>query len=157
MHQFAHPPRLVACSNTESRCYRKRILPEAARAYLPQSLSLNVGRKIPIQLVFRLLAEMRLQLQSLDKQTLAVREGRAHQGYVWAPLNYGATSMQHTHSQQSTPTEQRSLQEAANLRKEARGTPPGIERERLLRRARQAETASRVSEWLASKGLQPPT
>jgi predicted trehalose synthase len=65
--------------------------------------------------------------------------------------------MQHTHSQQSTPTEQRSLQEAANLRKEARGTPPGIERERLLRRARQAETASRVSEWLASKGLQPPT
>jgi hypothetical protein len=46
--------------------------------------------------------------------------------------------------------------EAAKLRKEARGTPHGIERERLMRRARQAETGSHISEWLSSPGLQPP-
>jgi hypothetical protein len=34
--------------------------------------------------------------------------------------------------------------------------PPGKEREELLRKARQAETASRIDEWLSSPGLQPP-
>lgn len=42
------------------------------------------------------------------------------------------------------------------LRKEAQDTPPGIESERLIRRARQAETGSQMSEWLTSPGLQPP-
>jgi hypothetical protein len=37
--------------------------------------------------------------------------------------------------------------ECIRLRKEARGIPPGIERDRLLRRARQAETGSRISGW----------
>jgi hypothetical protein len=46
--------------------------------------------------------------------------------------------------------------EAEKLRKEARGTPPGIVRDQLMRRARQAETASHMSEWLSSPGLQPP-
>jgi hypothetical protein len=32
-----------------------------------------------------------------------------------------------------------------------------VERDRLIRRARLAETASHMSEWLSSKGLQPPT
>jgi hypothetical protein len=34
--------------------------------------------------------------------------------------------------------------------------PHGVERERLMRRARQAETGSHMSEWLRSLGLQPP-
>jgi hypothetical protein len=51
---------------------------------------------------------------------------------------------------------QRLTEEAVKLRKEAQGTPPGIARERLIRRARQAETASHMSEWLSSPGLQPP-
>jgi hypothetical protein len=46
--------------------------------------------------------------------------------------------------------------EAARLRAEAQKLPPGIEREELLRKARQAETASHMSEWLTSPGLQPP-
>jgi hypothetical protein len=33
-------------------------------------------------------------------------------------------------------------QEAERLRKEGKGTPPGIERGKLIRRARQAETAA---------------
>jgi hypothetical protein len=48
------------------------------------------------------------------------------------------------------PLDQRLIEEAQRLRKEARGTHPGIERERLIRRARQAETAARITEWLKS-------
>jgi len=47
--------------------------------------------------------------------------------------------------------------QAVRLRKEARGTPRGVRRDQLLRRARQIETASRVQKWLASPGLQAPT
>jgi hypothetical protein len=57
---------------------------------------------------------------------------------------------------QTEPSEKRLAAEAVRLRKEARGTPPGIERDRLVRRARQAETASHMTEWLASGGLQAP-
>jgi hypothetical protein len=57
---------------------------------------------------------------------------------------------------QTQSLEERLSEEAVKLRKEAQGTPPGIERDRLIRRARQAETASHMSEWLASPGLQPP-
>jgi predicted trehalose synthase len=57
---------------------------------------------------------------------------------------------------QAEPLEQRLADEVQRLRKEAQGTPPGIERERLIRRARQAETASRMHEWLRSSGLQSP-
>lgn len=53
---------------------------------------------------------------------------------------------------QTTSIEGRLAEEAKRLRKQAQGTPPGIERERLVRRARQLETASR--EWLTSRGLQ---
>lgn len=56
---------------------------------------------------------------------------------------------------QTETLERRLTEEAAKLRKEAQGTPPGVERERLMRRARQAETASQMNEWLSSHGLQP--
>lgn len=59
-------------------------------------------------------------------------------------------------SDQTQSLEQRLTDEAVNLRKEARGTPPGIERDRLIRRARQAETALQMNEWLSTSGLQPP-
>ena len=59
--------------------------------------------------------------------------------------------------QQLDPLDKRLSEEAERLRKEARGTPPGVERDRLIRRARLAETASHMSEWLSSNGLQPPT
>ena len=51
---------------------------------------------------------------------------------------------------------QRLNNEAQRLRKEARGTQPGIERERLIRKARRAETASNIDEWLSSPRLQAP-
>jgi hypothetical protein len=47
-------------------------------------------------------------------------------------------------------------QETKRLREEAKLLPPGPLREELLRRARQAETGSEISEWLRSSGLKPP-
>lgn len=47
--------------------------------------------------------------------------------------------------------------EARRLRDEAKALSPGARRERLLRKARQLETASHINEWLASPGLQSPT
>ncbi|OKO78253.1 hypothetical protein [Bradyrhizobium sp. AS23.2] len=58
---------------------------------------------------------------------------------------------------QTSTLEQRLREEAERLRKQAQGTPPGVERDSLLHRARQAETASHVTDWLTSKELQPPT
>ena len=57
---------------------------------------------------------------------------------------------------QDSSLDQRLLERAERLRTEARGTPPGVQRDRLLRLARQAETGARMSEWLSSPGLQPP-
>src|ERR1700758_4289095 len=45
---------------------------------------------------------------------------------------------------------------AKRLRQEARGIPPTIEREELLRRARPADTAARIDRWLSSRELRPP-
>jgi hypothetical protein len=52
--------------------------------------------------------------------------------------------------------EERLSEEAKRLREEARLLPPGAAREALIRRARQAETGSHMSEWLSSPELQPP-
>jgi hypothetical protein len=57
---------------------------------------------------------------------------------------------------QTTPLDQRLTEQADRLRREARGTPPGSERERLIRQARLAETAVHIQEWLMSPGLQAP-
>lgn len=51
---------------------------------------------------------------------------------------------------------QRLADEAASLREQAKLLPPGVVREQVLRKARQAETGSHMSEWLRSPGLQPP-
>jgi hypothetical protein len=51
---------------------------------------------------------------------------------------------------------QRLNNEAQRLHKEARSTQPGVERERSIRKARQAETASHMDAWLSSPGLRAP-
>jgi hypothetical protein len=45
---------------------------------------------------------------------------------------------------------------AEELKAKAAALRPGPERDALLKRARQAETASRIDEWVNSRGLQPP-
>lgn len=65
--------------------------------------------------------------------------------------------MERRRFKQTTSLDQRLEEQAKRLRQEARGIPPGIERDRLIRRARQAEVAMHMNEWLSSPGLQPPT
>lgn len=45
---------------------------------------------------------------------------------------------------------------ADDVRAHAAELPPGTEREGLLRKARQADTASHLDEWVNSPGLQSP-
>jgi hypothetical protein len=53
--------------------------------------------------------------------------------------------------------EERLAVEAKRCKEAAEREPPGsMSRQVLLRRARQAETASHMSEWLRSPGLQSP-
>jgi hypothetical protein len=45
---------------------------------------------------------------------------------------------------------------AKTTRQQAEQLPYGKEREALMRKARQLETASHINEWLTSPGLQSP-
>ena len=57
---------------------------------------------------------------------------------------------------QTQTLKQRLLDRVRSLREEARQTTPGLERETLLRKARQAEAAVHLDDWLRSPGLLPP-
>lgn len=57
---------------------------------------------------------------------------------------------------QTSSLEDRLAEEARRLREEAELLPHGPVRDEALRKARQAETGSHVSEWLNSPGLKPP-
>jgi len=58
---------------------------------------------------------------------------------------------------QPKPTfEQRLTQEAHRVKERAKTLPHGKERELLSLKARQLETASHISEWISSPGLQRP-
>ena len=52
--------------------------------------------------------------------------------------------------------DQRLAQEALRIKEQAKTLPHGQERELLSRKALQVETASHISEWISSPGLQPP-
>ena len=45
---------------------------------------------------------------------------------------------------------------AEQAQERARALPPGPEREALVRKARQAEVATHLDDWVRSPGLQPP-
>lgn len=56
-----------------------------------------------------------------------------------------------------TTFEERLAEEAQRFKAAAKKQPPGsMARELLLRRARQAEMAAHIDEWVSSPGLQPP-
>jgi hypothetical protein len=67
-----------------------------------------------------------------------------------------ASAMQRRRFKQMVSLEERLAEEATRLREKAKSLPPGIAREQTLRKARQADTGSHISEWLSSPGLQPP-
>ena len=84
--------------------------------------------------------------------------GDENAGRAPAPFTQGSSALrqQRRRSKETLPLNQRLSEEAHRLRKEAQGTQPGFERERLIRRARYVEAASHAFEWLSSTGLRPP-
>jgi hypothetical protein len=46
---------------------------------------------------------------------------------------------------------------AKEVQVQADALPPGAERDALLKKARQADTASHLDDWANSAGLQPPS
>ena len=57
---------------------------------------------------------------------------------------------------QTTTLQERLAREAEHARARATSLPSGKERDGLLRKARLAETASRIDAWLSSPGLRAP-
>jgi hypothetical protein len=54
-------------------------------------------------------------------------------------------------------TEQKWHEQSEATKDEAAKLPCGRLKEQLLRKARHLQTASEISQWLSSPGLQPPT
>ena len=57
---------------------------------------------------------------------------------------------------QGTSEEKRLAQEAADAKAAAEALPPGPKRYLLMEKARRAETAAHIKEWVDSPGLRPP-
>jgi len=57
--------------------------------------------------------------------------------------------------EQSKSFKDRLLHEAEEA-EQAKALPPGSQRDELLEKARQADIAAHIDEWLSSPGLQPP-
>jgi hypothetical protein len=64
--------------------------------------------------------------------------------------------MERRRFKQTQSLEERLAEEAKRLRAEAKLLPPSAAHDELIRRAREAETSSHMSEWLRSPGLRPP-
>lgn len=64
--------------------------------------------------------------------------------------------MQRRHFKQTLSLEDRLLLQAEEIKKRADGLPPGIEREKLPWKAKNADTAAHINDWLSSPGLQSP-
>lgn len=73
------------------------------------------------------------------------------------PLTQWCGSMDQASLNQVHRFDQAPSARVERLRKEARGTPNGVRRDELLRRAQQIESASSVHEQLAFRNLQPPS
>jgi hypothetical protein len=57
---------------------------------------------------------------------------------------------------QQTSLQDRIADWAAGVREQADGMRPGPERDELIKKLRQAETAMHLEDWANSPGLQPP-
>ena len=74
----------------------------------------------------------------------------------WAPAYAKGLGMQRRRYKNTLTFPDRLAKEADRFRQEAEAKPPGQERDELLRKARQAETAAHIDQWISSPGLRPP-
>jgi hypothetical protein len=63
--------------------------------------------------------------------------------------------MERRRFKQTRSLEERLSEEAKRLREEAKLLPPGAARDEMIRRARHAEIAAHMNEWLTSPGPSP--
>ncbi|WP_371260735.1 hypothetical protein [Bradyrhizobium sp. WSM2793] len=78
-------------------------------------------------------------------------------GSAPALLEQGSSAMtKRRRFKQTRSLEERLAEEAQRLREEASLLPHGPLREQVIRKARQCETGSHMSDWLRSPGLKPP-
>jgi hypothetical protein len=54
-------------------------------------------------------------------------------------------------------TRQILIDQAAVLRAQTQKMPPGVERDRFIKQARQLDAEAKAGDWANSAGLQPPT
>ena len=71
------------------------------------------------------------------------------------------TSREHAMKKRRRFKQTETLQErlrkfAADIREQASQMPPSAERDQLVKKARQADTAAHLDEWMSSPGLQSP-
>ena len=64
--------------------------------------------------------------------------------------------MQRRRFKQTQSLEARLAEKAKRLREEAKLLPPSAKRDEMIRKARQAEIGSHLTEWLTFPGLRPP-
>jgi hypothetical protein len=64
--------------------------------------------------------------------------------------------MQRRRFKQTQSLAERLSEQAKRMRAEAKLLPPGPARDEMIRKAREAEIAAHLNEWLTSPGLQPP-
>jgi hypothetical protein len=103
-------------------------------------------------ITFALTARGAAACESVIEQTgLSGGSTFAQFGFRVEPLVQRRRRIKHT-----ATFEDRLSCEAHRLKEQAKELPPGLRREQLLRKARQAETAAQISQWLASPGLASP-
>jgi hypothetical protein len=64
--------------------------------------------------------------------------------------------IRHQRTKQRLSFEEHLIQAATEARAEAVALPPGRERDALIRKARQDDTAAHMNDWINSPGLKPP-
>jgi transposase len=64
--------------------------------------------------------------------------------------------MQRRRTKPTESLDERLAQQARQIKEWAKALPSGKERQEMIRKARQAETASRINQWISSSGLRKP-
>ena len=75
---------------------------------------------------------------------------------LWSLHEHVTSTLARKIAKEKSKLEERLRNQAEADREKAKSLPPCREREDLLLRARRADTASHLTEWLNSPGLQPP-
>ena len=116
----------------------------ASTSGLPAIINIQLRSEVPLS---------RLELVFAMQQNADCLRGRraTTQTQRLGPVRRGCV-MQRRRFKQTLALEERLAEEGERLREQAKKLPPGLERETLLRKARQAETGSHISEWPRSPG-----